>query len=370
MMTENLRKDKKSQHFFRCELCEHITSKKSDYAKHLSTRKHKMMTQKIKDDKKLPVLCCESCDKGYSSRQALWRHKKLCEKTATNVSSFVAGGSIPLQPFHKKSECNKNAVDAVEGDADASDMSDEDGDTDSIIAVVSDVDDDDADGSGDGSEDNTKSARITIDKDVLLQILCDNREFKKIMIEQNEKMIELLQADSSNRNMVTNNNVTNNNNNTNNNQFNLNVFLNEKCRDAVNWTDFIKGIELTKEDLLRTGEMGFVNGMSHIIIENLKKLSEDKRPLHNTDCKRKTVYIRDDGTWEVQEDYRKFGQAAGMISDKTKIVWINTNDEHLSIEEDDALMRACCRMAATTEHMEKIPKIVNNVIREVIVKKK
>jgi hypothetical protein len=206
------------------------------------------------------------------------------------------------------------------------------------------------------------------------KIIEDNQDYKKILVEQNTHILEqndkLIELSQKNQIVAATASTNTINNTTNNTQFNLNVFLNEKCKDAVNWTDFIKGIVITKEDLLRTGEMGFVNGMSHIIIENLKKLSEDKRPLHNTDCKRRTIYLHDDGTWEVQENYSKFEKAADMISDKTKIVWINTNDDGLSIEEDNALMKACVNMATTTAHLEKIPKIFNNVVKEVVVNKR
>jgi hypothetical protein len=308
-MTE---KPQKTQKQYECKSCLLITSNKADFFRHLTTRKHKTMTH------------CNECKRIYSSRQSLWSHKKKCKNT-TLQNSVVTD----IQP---------NTVQSSEE-----------------IEIPS----------------------VTVDKDAFLQLIrnnrdliLDNREFKKMLLEQNEKMIELAQT---NRVVPTNNtNTINNttNNNTNNTQFNLNVFLNEKCKDALNWTDFIKGIVITKEDLLRTGAMGFVNGMSHIIIENLKKLSEDKRPLHNTDCKRRTIYVRDDGTWEVQENYSKFEKAADMISDKTKIVWISTNDDGLSIEEDNALMKACVNMATTTAHLEKIPKIFNNVVKEVIVNKR
>jgi hypothetical protein len=314
-----------------CDTCGFITVNKTDYKRHVSSNKHKNLPAQSS-------YICNFCKKIYSSRQYLWKHKKICKNIEIS----------PVKP-------SKN---------------------DDVMSSDEESDDDNDD--NESQQSNTiqpNPTNIIINKDVLLQILSDNQEFKKMMIEQNEKIIELSQTANpvDTNNNITNNNIvttTNNNNNTQNNNFNLNIFLNETCKNAVNWTDFIQGIEITPEDLLRTGEMGFVNGVSHLIIKELKELSVEMRPIHNTDSKRKTVYVRDDSSWEVQEDYKRFVQAAGVISDKTKLAWIKTNDDNLSEEDDNALMKACVNMAATTEHMEKIPKIANKVLREVIVNKK
>ena len=98
------------------------------------------------------------------------------------------------------------------------------------------------------------------------------------MAEQNKQMIEL----AKNSGNTTNNTITNNNNN----RFNLNVFLNETCKDAITLNDFIQSIELNTDDFIRTGENGFVKGISHVMIERIRGMDPHIRPIHCTDLKR------------------------------------------------------------------------------------
>ena len=100
-------------------------------------------------------------------------------------------------------------------------------------------------------------------------------------------------------NNTTNNNTTNNylENNTTNNQFNLSMFLNEECKNAVNLKDFVTSIDVTMEDLEETGRLGFIDGLSRIVVNELKKLDVTERPIHCTDLKRETVYIKDQNQW-------------------------------------------------------------------------
>jgi hypothetical protein len=107
------------------------------------------------------------------------------------------------------------------------------------------------------------------------------------------------------KNGVTNTNMNNNNsNNTNshNKAFNLNFFLNETCKNAMNITDFVDSIKLQLNDLIDVGEMGFVEGISKIIVKNLNNLDETIRPIHCTDKKRETYYVKDKDQWEKEDD--------------------------------------------------------------------
>jgi hypothetical protein len=118
-------------------------------------------------------------------------------------------------------------------------------------------------------------------------------EQQNIVIEQNKQIIEL----AKNQSVV--------NNNTSNNQFNLQFYLNETCKDAMNIVDFVNSLQLTTDDFETTGKLGFVDGISRIIIKELKKLDTEKLPIHCTDFKRETVYIKDNNIWEKENDEKK-----------------------------------------------------------------
>jgi hypothetical protein len=119
---------------------------------------------------------------------------------------------------------------------------------------------------------------------------------KEIMKEQQNMMVEVLKNG-------THHNTTNNvNNNSHNKTFNLQLFLNETCKNAMNLTDFIDSIKLQLSDLVNIGEVGYVEGISSIITSNLQALDVTERPIHCTDKKRETVYIKDEDKWEKEDD--------------------------------------------------------------------
>ena len=122
--------------------------------------------------------------------------------------------------------------------------------------------------------------------------LKENKELKEMLIEQNKKLIELAEKGQ------TTNNI--NNNTTNNNQFNLQLFLNEQCKDALNLKEFVEQIKLQLSDLDMIGRVGYVEGMSKIFLRNLKELDVCKRPIHCSDLKRETLYVKDQDAWEKE----------------------------------------------------------------------
>ena len=133
-----------------------------------------------------------------------------------------------------------------------------------------------------------KKENKVMEKDELIQFLInENKEFKQMMIEM---------AKNSGPNNCYNN--TNSNNKT----FNLQVFLNETCKDAMNIMDFVNSMEINLDDLEKVGELGYVNGMTNIIVKNLRALDITKRPLHCTDVKREIMYIKDENKWEKEND--------------------------------------------------------------------
>ena len=129
------------------------------------------------------------------------------------------------------------------------------------------------------------------------EIKLQNMELQKQNQEMQKQILDVC------KNGIINNSVTQVNSH--NKTFNLNVFLNEDCKDAMNITDFVDSIKFQLADLEHMGKVGYVEGLSNIFIKNLKALDVTKRPVHCTDQKRETIYIKDDGVWtkEIDQEY-------------------------------------------------------------------
>ena len=141
----------------------------------------------------------------------------------------------------------------------------------------------------------------THDKDQLIMMLIkDNSELKHMMM-------EVIKNGTHN---------TTNNTNSHNKAFNLNFFLNETCKNAMNIMDFVDSIKLQLSDLERVGEFGFVDGISNIIVQNLKALDVTERPIHCTDKKREVLYVKDENKWEKDEEKTKMKKAIKRVANK------------------------------------------------------
>ena len=144
---------------------------------------------------------------------------------------------------------------------------------------------------------NTNTDIITIenepsDKQLIMMLIKDNSEFKNMMMEQQNSMMEII------KNGINNTTISNNNNKT----FNLQVYLNETCKNAINLTDFVDSIKVQIKDLETVGEKGYAEGISEIFINNLQQLNTHSRPIHCSDSKRETLYIKDDNQWTKDDE--------------------------------------------------------------------
>jgi hypothetical protein len=141
----------------------------------------------------------------------------------------------------------------------------------------------------------TNETKDIKDKDLIMALIKDNSELKNLII-------KVIEKDTTHNN--TNNNTTNNTNtnNSHNKTFNLSVYLNETCKDAIDINDFVKSIQVKLEDLEYTGRVGYVDGVSNIIINSLNSMNTPKRPIHCTDEKREVLYIKNDGEWIKETD--------------------------------------------------------------------
>jgi len=155
---------------------------------------------------------------------------------------------------------------------------------------------------------NSENKQIEMNAENTVINSSDNKEhaFLELMSKNNDLM-EMLQEQSrmlQEQHNTINDMIpkmgNNNNNTTNNNQFNLQVFLNEDCKDAINFSDFIKQIQVSFEDIENQAESGYIKGISKLFIENLKGLGTNKRPIHCTDKKRKTLYIKENNEWDKE----------------------------------------------------------------------
>ena len=203
-----------------CQICDFNCSKKGDWRRHISTRKHLNRTnENIIHAKNIIPFICKNCNKCYKARNSLWYHQQKC----LTIS----------QP------------------------------------IISDSSNND----------------FVIDKEFVMTILKHNSELQT-------QMMEVIKNGTHNTTHTNSHNKT----------FNLQFFLNETCKDAMNITDFVNSIQLQLTDLLNMGEVGYVNGMSNIIIKNLNDLEVHERPVHCTDVKREVLYVKDEDAWNKEPD--------------------------------------------------------------------
>ena len=141
-------------------------------------------------------------------------------------------------------------------------------------------------------------------KNIIFELIKQNQDFKDLLIEQNKQIIEQNRHILDLSSKIGSNNNTNCNNNTTNN-FNLQFFLNEQCKDALNITDFINQLQLKLTDLDMVGRIGYSEGISKIFIRGLKELDICKRPIHCSDLKREVMYVKDKDSWEKDNDDKK-----------------------------------------------------------------
>jgi len=212
----------------------------------------------------------------------------------------------------------------------------------------------------------TKNDDIKILTNCILNVMKDTHN----LIEQNQELTNKIVSICKHNSSITN---INSNNKT----FNLNVFLNEECKDAMNIMDFVNSLNIQLSDFENVGKMGYVEGISNIIIKNLKALEINKRPVHCSDSKRETMYIKDDNKWEkdnVEKD--RLRRAIKYIAHKnTKLIPefrekypdCIYSDSKKSDQYNKLIIEA---MGGKGENeCEKEDKIIKNIAKEVIINK-
>lgn len=163
------------------------------------------------------------------------------------------------------------------------------------------------------------------------------------------------------------------NNTTINNQFNIQMFLNNECKDAINLTDFIASLQLDHLDLNSTRENGYVAGISNILLRGLKSLELHKRPIHCSDIKREILYVKDDGVWEKEnDDYHRIKGAITCVTKKQISSIKEWEDNHQGWQNDERLSAEYCEIVQKITQPSKAQdenKIIKSIAREVLIRK-
>ena len=214
---------------------------------------------------------------------------------------------------------------------------------------------------------------LATDNNAMMELLKQNQEFKELLIEQQhenqELQKQLLEAVKEGKTI---------NNNTQNNKFNLNFFLNEQCKDAMNISEFLENMTLDLEDLTETGRLGYVNGISRILVNKLRELDTYKRPLHCTDLKRETLYIRDNDVWEKEENSKeKLRELVDKVANKnckTMQQWTQIHPDYTEMDtpENQEFMKlsdAILGGFGEQESKQFRDRIIRSVIKEVVINK-
>jgi hypothetical protein len=225
---------------------------------------------------------------------------------------------------------------------------------------------------------NLNEKNTIIENDVNLKELFklqlnENKELKDMILEQSKLMMEICKEKTCNTNI---NNITNTNN-SHNKSFNLNFFLNETCKDAMNMSEFIESVKIQLSDLENVGKLGFVDGISNIIIKNLEALDVEKRPVHCCDAKRETMYIKDQDKWEKEDnELKQMRELVRYVRDKN-ISMVNTwrdlypecvkSDSKKTTQFNEIYMESFGGEKGTKK--EKEEKIISRIAKSVIIDK-
>ena len=305
---------------FLCEKCDYNTCRSSSFEKHLTTAKHKSLTF-------VNTKVAKSCNINDTINDTI---NDVVKQYSCNYCDKEYKTRVGLWK-HKK------ICSVIEKDLTDKDLTDKD----------------------------------LTDKDLIILLLNENKELKTMMIDQQNAVLELCKNGTNN----TNNTIhTNSHNKT----FNLQFFLNETCKDAMNITDFVQSIQLQLSDLEKLGEIGYIDGISNIIVKNLKGLDITQRPIHCTDKKREVLYVKDENKWEKEgEENKKIRKAIKQIAHKNSRLLKQFREKHPDCGKSDSKysdqynkMVIEAMGGKGDNDIEKENKIIKNIAKEVVIENK
>jgi hypothetical protein len=371
---------------FECEFCDFHASKLSNWTTHLSTRKHQdsILFSEKKGDKYFCKICnldcdsvsdlqihklslqhrdnikavqneagenspkykCDICDKEYESNNSLWYHKKKCtakkkedeEKEAKPVlENTIVFNQLPniLTDFIAK-------------------LYNENQEIRSLVLEQQKKTEEERRQNQEKAEEERRQNQEKADE--------ERRENKDLI----NKLFEMTQQQLT----VTNNNITNLNTINNNNQrFNLNVFLNETCKDAMNLDEFLDTIRPTFDELLVMGDVGFVSGISDIFIKRLRALDITKRPIHCTDAKRETIFLKENNVWTKDDNgHSRLNSIIEKVEYRNVVClhqWCLDNPDAMVNNHEKNLLRDKIYLQTLLGDPKTREKVVRNIAKEV-----
>jgi hypothetical protein len=353
---------------FCCEKCYFTCSKPRDFERHIVTPKHLRMLKKPETAIENTTHICSRCKKSYQYSSGLWKHSKNCKVEKTNeIIAHTTGASETGASETGASVTGASETDASETDASEIDASDIIPTEKNFMELL--------------IKDNSEIKNIVLDmvKSNTELLIKENTEFKNIILDMVKSNTELqkqmLDVCKSNSNINTNTNI-NCNNNSNNKTFNLQFFLNEQCKDAMNITDFANSFELQLSDLECVGELGYVEGITKIMIDKLNSMDVYKRPIHCSDAKREIIYVKDADVWAKEEkDNPKLRQAIKNVSFKNmKLVynWSNAYPESKDNQtklNDKYMMLVIESTGGKGPILESENKIIRRIAKEILIDK-
>jgi hypothetical protein len=310
---------------FECKLCEYSTSKQSQYERHNLTAKHINATKYYKTATiKDPKMYECNCGNKYKHHSSLWTHKKKCKEEEPKKEE-------------KEEEDIKSNMDLIMG----------------ILKQNQTM-----------LEKNTSDNN---DSSLIIELLKQNQDFKELMIEQNKYILELAKNAGNNTNC----------NNTNN-KFNMQIFLNETCKDAMSITEFVNSLVLTFKDLEDLGRYGYTQGITNIFTRGLQETEISKRPIHCCDLKRLIMYIKDTNGWEkensTQENVILLIKKIAAKNLKQATEWMKINNTMIH-GPDSSEQRQYLKMitqifgGTPDENMKSYNKIIRNIAPECYIDK-
>jgi hypothetical protein len=301
---------------------------------------------------------CEKCNYYTNNR---YDFKKHCQTIKHNQEDFIDDFSLDMEKSQSKkylcSNCNKSYKDNSglwKHKKTCKKIYDENNNNELVTNT------------------NIQNLSNQITPELILSVLEQNKELTTLVVEQNKTIMELA------KNGQSNNTISNNNINSNNKTFNLQFFLNETCKDAMNITDFVDSLKLQLSDLENVGKVGFVEGISSIIVKNLQALEVHKRPVHCADKKREVIYIKDEDKWERDNDEKqKLRKVIKNVAYKNEKLLSKYKEEHpgcnfssskYADQYSKIVIEAMGGMG--NNDTEKENKIIQKIAKEVVIDKK
>jgi hypothetical protein len=295
----DIEKTPKNAENFYCNKCDFICIKKSDWNRHILRPKHLKNTKDIKKTPKNAKPECDGCGKIYKYNSGLWKHKKICIENKNIYDEHIIQSTNEEHMFQL------------------------------LIKENTDF------------------------KNIILDVVKNNSELQKQTHELQKQMLEVCKNNGNNNGTTIINSNSHNNNKT----FNLNVFLNEECKDAMNLTDF----------------MNSVDGVSNIIIKRLRDMDVNKRPMHCSDAKREIMYIKEENKWEKEPfGNAKLKKAISIIENKNIKLLGEWKEAHPTWMEYDSPDNDICMnlIIQTMSNCDEVgDKVIKKLAKEVVIDK-